>query len=322
MPRTLNAPNSAGLAGPVISEIMYHPPDTGGVDNTRDEYVELFNPAGTSVVLQDMNGVWRLDGGIEFTFPANTTLPPGGTLLVVNFDPADSTALSAFRSVYGLNGVVPILGPYSGKLGNRSDRVALEKPQFPDLPGDPYSWIIVDEVIYGNQNPWPTNANGWGMALRRAASTASGNDPANWLADTPSPGEFGTAPLDSDGDGMPDSWEESYNLNPYSPADASLDADLDGMSNLAEFLSGTDPRNANSALRFDSATLTSGSLVLRFTALANRSYTVQYKPTLGGSLWEKLVDATQGPERTVVVTDSSSGQNQSRFYRLVTPATP
>ena len=120
---------------------------------------------------------------------------------------------------------------------------------------------------------------------------------------------------------MPDSWEESYNLNPYSPADASLDADLDGMSNLAEFLSGTDPRNANSALRFDSATLTSGSLVLRFTALANRSYTVQYKPNLAGSLWEKFLDVIPGPQRPVELIDSAPSQNQSRYYRLVTPAT-
>ncbi len=29
-----------------------------------------------------------------------------------------------------------IFGPYSGKLGNRSDRVALEKPQYPDVPAD------------------------------------------------------------------------------------------------------------------------------------------------------------------------------------------
>ena len=121
---------------------------------------------------------------------------------------------------------------------------------------------------------------------------------------------------------MPNSWEEFYDLNPYSPADASLDADLDGLSNLSEFLSGTDPRDADSALGFESATLTNGSVVLRFTALANRSYTVQYKPNLTSGLWEKLVDASQGPERTVIVTDSASGQSQSRFYRLVTPATP
>ena len=95
--------------------------------------------------------------------PFARTGPPlaGGLALVVNFDPADAMALEAFRTKYGItNAEVQIFGPFSGKLGNRSDRVALEKRQYPDLPGDPYSWIIVDEVIYGNQSPWPASANG------------------------------------------------------------------------------------------------------------------------------------------------------------------
>ena len=33
---------------------------------------------------------------------------------------------------------------------------------------------------------------------------------------------------DTDGDGMPDGWEVSYNLNPISDLDANEDADNDG----------------------------------------------------------------------------------------------
>ncbi|HYG33940.1 MAG TPA: lamin tail domain-containing protein, partial [Clostridia bacterium] len=145
MLRTSNTVNSAGLTGVRISEVMYHPPDLATNDNTRDEYVELFNPTSSPITLQDTNGVWRLSGGIGFTFPQNTTIASGKAILVVNFNPADATTLAAFRSAYGLtDSSLPILGPYTGKLGNRSDRVALEKPQFPDLVGDPYSWVIVD----------------------------------------------------------------------------------------------------------------------------------------------------------------------------------
>ena len=67
-----------------------------------------------------------------------------------------------------------IFGPYSGKLGNRSDRVALEKPQYPDVPGGDYSWVIVDEVIYGNQSPWPSTGNGAGNSLQRAVVNEEG----------------------------------------------------------------------------------------------------------------------------------------------------
>ncbi|WP_226668071.1 hypothetical protein [Microbulbifer aggregans] len=46
---------------------------------------------------------------------------------------------------------------------------------------------------------------------------------------------------DSDGDGMSDTYELAYKLNPYSDADASLDSDSDGLSNLEESTRGTDP---------------------------------------------------------------------------------
>jgi len=47
--------------------------------------------------------------------------------------------------------------------------------------------------------------------------------------------------LDSDGDRMANDWENSYSLNPYDPADASLDPDGDGLTNLEEFIQGKDP---------------------------------------------------------------------------------
>ncbi len=52
-------------------------------------------------------------------------------------------------------------------------------------------------------------------------------------------------PLDSDADGIPDSFENGNGLNAADPRDASLDNDGDGRSNLQEFLDGTDPNNPN-----------------------------------------------------------------------------
>ena len=183
-----NSVNTAPLAGLRITEFMYQPPPLGTNDNTRDEFIEIYNPTATNVTLQNSVGAWRLDGGVSYTFPVNTVLPAGQTLLVVSFTPTDSASSNAFRATYSITNNVRLFGPYTGKLGNRSDVISLEKPQEPDAVGDPYSWVLEDEVVYGNQSPWPSVAAGGGSALKRISVTQHGSDPANWSAATPTPG--------------------------------------------------------------------------------------------------------------------------------------
>lgn len=52
---------------------------------------------------------------------------------------------------------------------------------------------------------------------------------------------------DTDGDGMPDAWELRYGFDPYDPTDAFLDADNDGVTNLGEYLQGTNPLQKESS---------------------------------------------------------------------------
>ena len=51
----------------------------------------------------------------------------------------------------------------------------------------------------------------------------------------------GSAPTDSDNDGMHDEWEKKHGLNPQDASDASADEDGDGYTNVEEYLNGTDP---------------------------------------------------------------------------------
>jgi len=46
----------------------------------------------------------------------------------------------------------------------------------------------------------------------------------------------GTAPADSDHDGMPDEWERQMNLNPDDASDGNRDLDADGYTNIEEYL--------------------------------------------------------------------------------------
>jgi hypothetical protein len=184
MPLSRDASNATPNAYTVvINEIMYHPVDP------NDEYLELYNPTAGTINLWNADGTWRLRGigNNDYYFPAATTIGAYGRLILVGFDPYDSVRLDAFESAYGTGSLTPgtdIFGPWDGDLSNGSERIALEKPQAPDPPEIEISWVIVDEVMYGDYSPWPEAPDGFGDCLQRVSSAAddSGNDPNNWTA--------------------------------------------------------------------------------------------------------------------------------------------
>lgn len=307
--------------GPVIiSEIMYHPPDLGTNENTRDEFIELRNITTAPVPLYDPahpTNTWRLRDAVDYNFPPGTSLAPGETLLVVSFDPVNNpTVLAEFKTRYNLGSGTVIMGPYAGKLANDTDDVELRRPDAPDVDEVPY--VLVERVRYADLAPWPAEADGTGFSLHRVGDTEFGNDPVNWIANAPSPGPVAST-LDSDGDGMTDDWERSYSLDPLNPLDAGLDSDGDGLTNLQEFEMGSNPRDSRSGVHITSIALSvnNGNVVLTFTAFAGQSYTVESAPTVAGP-WTPFQDiaavgATQAMQLTVPATGSA------KFFRLRTP---
>ena len=60
---------------------------------------------------------------------------------------------------------------------------------------------------------------------------------------------------------------------------------------------------------------------LRFTAVANKSYTIQYRDDASTGGWQRLADVpAAGASRSVDVPDPINSNIKERFYRLVTPA--
>jgi lamin tail-like protein/CotH protein len=315
------AGNAYPIVGPiVITEIMYHPPDIGTQDNVGHEYIELYNVTSNSVALYDPaspTNTWRLRDAVDFNFPPNTTIAPGGYLIVVSFDPAtNAPALNSFRIQYGTN--FTLTGPYSGKLDNSADSVELYRPDTPN-PGGKVPYILVDRIRYSDVAPWYPNADGLGQSLQRLSAVLYGNDPGNWTSAAPALGPSGAA--DDDSDGMPDSWELAHGLNPDNEDDAEEDPDEDGFKNLQEYRAGTDPQNPQSYLRIGPITAAPGAVVIEFPAAAGITYSIIYRSELQATSWTKLIDIpAQSTAQFIRVFDPSP--DPKRFYRLATPSLP
>jgi hypothetical protein len=162
---------------------MYHPQTVADA-----EYVELLNISSEPVVLYDPDSqaAWRFsdEAGVEYLFPTDTpiTLAPGEYLLLVK-------DTSLFGSNYTPPAGVQILAWGFGNLADSGAKLQLSKPGGADV------WIRVDRVVYSDgshpseADPWPLQADGQGSSLSRIDSAAYGNDPVNWQAATPSPGQ-------------------------------------------------------------------------------------------------------------------------------------
>ncbi len=160
----------------VINEIMYNPTAA----NTGGELVEIFNTGSTAV---DVGG-WQLHDSTQmmFTLPEGTNIAAGGCL--VFYDEA------AAISYYGLDPAISY-GPYTGGLSGDGERIQL-------LDG---SQIVIDEVTYDDNWPWPPQPDGNGPSLELMDASSDNNAPSNWGVGQPySPGRENDPTLQGDGD--------------------------------------------------------------------------------------------------------------------------
>jgi len=261
--------NALPRVGPlIISEIMYHPPDvlvgTNYVDDPLHEFIEVHNISGGDVTLFDPlapTNRWRLTDAVTFTFGTNT-IPAGGYLLVVSFDPATNAAmLTSFRNWYGLDANLPVVGPWSGELNNADDAVKLRRP---DASGTNVTHPLIEEVHYHDTAPWAEVADGIGASLQRVVAGDFGNDPTNWVAAAPSPGAAfagGTPPVVT---------QQPVNATVFAAGSSgSSGFFLFGTTNFTAAVSGT---GLNYQWRFNGAPIpgaTGGTLVLSNISLAD-----------------------------------------------------
>ncbi len=129
--------------------------------------------------------------------------------------------------------------------------------------------------------------------------------------------------IDSDRDGIPDSWELAHGLNPTNANDASIDSDGDSLSNAQEYIAGTDPQDAQSFLRIDTQFAPTRGAVLSFVAVSNRTYTILYRTNLNTGAWLRLTDlAPSVPTNRNITFTNAPNAEATRVYRLVVPKLP
>lgn len=116
---------------------------------------------------------------------------------------------------------------------------------------------------------------------RLTIATSAIADPAGNALAAPWVFNF-TVISDTDGDGMPDAWENANGLNAANAADAAGDADGDGPTNLGEYRAGTDPRDPLSRFIITSVARTAVGVDLVWRAVAGRQYRIQWSDDLLG----------------------------------------
>jgi T5SS/PEP-CTERM-associated repeat protein len=124
---------------------------------------------------------------------------------------------------------------------------------------------------------------------------------------------------DTDSDGMPNGWEQAHGLDPLNPDDADADADGDGVSNLQEYLAGTNPNNASSLFTITSLALTNGNVRVSWSAVGGKHYVLQTNSALGTAFSDvSPVIAVPGTGETVTnyLDPGAATNSKTHYYRI------
>ncbi len=120
---------------------------------------------------------------------------------------------------------------------------------------------------------------------------------------------------DSDGDEMPNDWEQTYFGSPTAGS-ATLDSDGDGRTNYAEFVAGTNPQDAADNLAPIDTSFDGSMFTVTFRSVPLKRYLPEYSDDLTAGTWTQIGNIRAANSNTLVVTDSPGASIMHRSYRL------
>jgi hypothetical protein len=121
--------------------------------------------------------------------------------------------------------------------------------------------------------------------------------------------------VDTDHDGMPDDWEQQY----FSSSTAGLpndDADGDGVTNYAEFVTGTNPRIAADHFGPMSVSSDGTTVSVTFHSVPLKRYVFEYSDDLSAGSWTQRGSLLAANSDTLVITDTPGSNVTTRSYRI------
>ncbi len=131
---------------------------------------------------------------------------------------------------------------------------------------------------------------------------------------------------DTDSDGIPDEYEIAHGLDRFSAADALLDSDGDGVSNLKEFIFAT-ASNVSDRYAFTTTyDSLAGTATVTFPTITGRTYRVWFSPDLLS--WQPASAVVAGTGATMMWTDDGTATGTlpsaaaKRFYAIKVTVVP
>lgn len=204
----------------------------------KDDQGLLSGPASKADVILD-----RLGPTVAMSYSKSNPVKPGDTLTITaNFTDAapisdiprisiDYAGIGNDLSGAEMSEVTNKQWTYTTIIPSGNDGKAIVTIAATDAAGNPAAGYSDNnfEVYGGNSTPATPTPSNPGSSSKDEPTPS---DPGSSSADQPSM-------PDSDGDGIPDAYEELNGLDPVDASDRDLDTDQDGWTNYEEYLSGT-----------------------------------------------------------------------------------
>ncbi|MEJ2272324.1 MAG: PKD domain-containing protein, partial [Candidatus Bathyarchaeota archaeon] len=227
-----------------------------GVDQIVDEDTSVtFDGSASSDNVGITSYIWSFSASEPHTLngenPSYVFEKPGIYLVTLTVSDAEGHSSNDTVTFTVLDKTAPVIETKDFVSGIEDNPISFDASQSYDNVGIAnYTWIFGDGSSENSSVPSVSHifadSNTYDVELD--VTDTSGNTNTTYITaevqrDTDGDLIADQVDEDDDDDGMPDTWELNYGLNPLDPSDASLDSDSDTIINLLEYQQNSNPNS-------------------------------------------------------------------------------